>query len=133
MSLPFAAVSIDIFPVSSPDPFRIEIWGDDIESIRTYDPIGQKSTGSADRVDLTPAQELELLEQSESLCSILEYLGPNTLVICDELLDLEDRYANLVSLCERPNRAFSTIDAFLDEIEPLQKIFWTSTPVEQLS
>ncbi len=124
---------IDIFPVSSPDPFRIEFWGDDIESIRTYDPVGQKSTGSAERVDLTPAQELELLEQSKELCSILEYLGPNTLVICDELLDLEDRYANLVSLCERPNRAFSTIDAFLDELEPLQKFFWTSTPVEQLS
>ena len=34
---------VDFFPVSSPDPFRIEFWGDEIESLRVYDPIGQKS------------------------------------------------------------------------------------------
>ncbi|MFQ5729300.1 MAG: transcription-repair coupling factor, partial [Waddliaceae bacterium] len=31
---------VDVFPVASPDPFRIEFWGDDIESLRSYDPIG---------------------------------------------------------------------------------------------
>ena len=34
---------IDVFPVSSPDPFRLEFWGDELESLRIYDPVGQKS------------------------------------------------------------------------------------------
>lgn len=32
---------IDVFPVSTPDPYRIEFWGDEVTSLRTYDPIGQ--------------------------------------------------------------------------------------------
>ena len=40
---------IDIFPVSSPDPFRLEFWGDDFGSLRIYDPIGQKSIKPIDQ------------------------------------------------------------------------------------
>ncbi len=124
---------VDVFPVNSPDPYRLEFWGDDIESIRMYDPVGQKSTATADIVDIMPGQELELLDKTDELCSIIAYLGDKTIVVCDELLDLEDRYATLVSMCDRPSKAFSTIDAFLDELEPLQKIFCTQKPIEELS
>ncbi len=123
---------IDIFPVSTPDPYRIEFWGDDIESIRTYDPVGQKSTGTAEKVEITPGQELELLDKNEKLCSILDYFARDAIVIFDELLDLEDRYAALMSMADKPNRSFSTIDALLDELTPLQKIFCTQTPIEEL-
>ncbi len=34
---------VDLYPVNSPDPFRIEFWGDTVESIRIYDPVGQKT------------------------------------------------------------------------------------------
>lgn len=124
---------IDVFPVSSPDPFRIEFWGDDIESIRIYDPIGQKSVRTVKDVKLTPAQELELLKDPEKLCTILDYLGPNTVVIFDDLLALEDKYASLVSMGGGASRSFSTIDAFLERIEPLQKIFWAQQPIEELT
>lgn len=124
---------VDIFPVSTPDPYRLEFFGDDIESIRTYDPVGQKSTGTAERVEITPGQELELLNSSTELCSIVDYLGNNAIVIFDELLDLEDRYATLVSMCDKPSKAFNTIDGLLEELDPLQKIYCTHTPIEQLS
>lgn len=124
---------LDIFPVSSPDPYRLEFWGDEIESLRIYDPIGQKSVRSIDRVDIPPAQELELINNSQNLCSILDYLGPNTLVIFDDLLSLEDRYASLVNICGSPTRSFMGIEPFLDQLEALQKIFWTQQPIEDLS
>ncbi|MCE5316055.1 MAG: hypothetical protein LLG04_01655 [Parachlamydia sp.] len=124
---------VDIFPVSSPDPFRIEFWGDEIESLRIYDPIGQKSIKPASEVAITPAQELELVRHAEGLSTILDYLGPHTIVIFDDLLALEDRYANLIQMCGTPTGSFSSLNQFLDRVEPLQKIFLTQQPLEELS
>ncbi|MFI0435852.1 MAG: transcription-repair coupling factor [Parachlamydiaceae bacterium] len=123
---------IDIFPVSSPDPFRLEFWGDDLESIRIYDPIGQKSIRPVEQLDIGPGVEMELLNQQPLQSTLLDYLGPQTLVIFDDLLALEERYASLISMGEK-NRAFSSIEEFLDELQGYQKIFLTPRPVEELS
>ncbi len=124
---------IDVFPVSSPDPYRIEFWGDEIESIRIYDPIGQKSVRQVEHIEMVPAQELELIQDRSKLCTLLDYLGPNTIVIFDDLLALEDRYAALVSMCGTPTGSFSTIEMFLDQVEPLQKLFWSQNAIEELT
>lgn len=124
---------IDVFPVSSPDPFRLEFWGDDVESIRIYDPIGQKSVRTVKEVRLTPAQELELLRDPDKLSIILDYLGPSTLVIFDDLLALEDKYASLLSMGGGASNSFSSIEVFLDRVQNLQKIFWSAQPIEELS
>ncbi|MBA3957206.1 MAG: transcription-repair coupling factor [Parachlamydiaceae bacterium] len=124
---------IDVFPVSTPDPYRIEFWGDDIESMRTYDPIGQKSIQPANHIDIPPAKELELLKQSSSKHTILDYLGSQTLVILDDLLALEDRYATLMSMGGTPSAAFSSIGELFDQLAPLQKIFLSQQPIEELS
>ena len=49
---------LDIYPVGSMDPYRIEFFGDTIDNIRTFDPIGQKSTGKAASLFISPAQEM---------------------------------------------------------------------------
>ena len=122
---------IDIFPVSSPDPFRLEFWGDDLESLRIYDPIGQKTVRPVDQIDIYPGVELELLHQQPLQASIFDYLGSETLVIFDDLLALEDRYAALVSMgCK--NRFFSSIEDFLNEVSPMQKILLSQRPIEEL-
>lgn len=124
---------IDIFPVSLPDPYRIEFWGDEIESMRTYDPIGQKSVLLANSVEIPPAQELELLKNASKTSTILDYLGSDTIVVLDDLLALEDRYANLVHTGGTPSAAFSSIESLLDQMKPLQQIYWTQQPIEELS
>lgn len=124
---------VDIFPISSPDPYRIEFWGDEIESMRTYDPVGQKSVLPVKSLEITPAQEMELLKKHSSKSSILDYLGPETIVIFDDLLALEDRYSNLVNLGGTASALFSSIDDFLEQVKPLQKIYWTQQLIEELS
>jgi transcription-repair coupling factor (superfamily II helicase) len=124
---------IDIYPVTSPDPVRLEFWGDELESIRIYDPIGQKSIRSIDKAEIPPAQELELLQNQDQTVSILDYLGNNVLVIFDDLLALEDRYTNLLSLGASRSKAFASIDDFLSQIAPFQKILWSQTPIEELT
>lgn len=124
---------IDIYSVSSPDPVRLEFWGDELESIRIYDPIGQKSIRQIESAEIPPAQELELLQNQDQSASIFDYLGPNTFVIFDDLVALEDRYAGLLNLGGQKSRAFSSIEEFLDLVQPLQKMMWTTEAIETLS
>lgn len=124
---------IDVFPVSTPDPYRIEFWGDEIVSLRTYDPVGQKSVQTATAFDIPPAEEMDLLKQTSSTCTILDYLGPQTIIVFDDLLALEDRYATLINIGGTPSGTFSSIDALLDQMKPFQKIFLTQQPIEELS
>jgi transcription-repair coupling factor (superfamily II helicase) len=48
---------IDIFPPGNPWPGRIELFGDQIESLRTFDPTSQRSRESITSFTLTPASE----------------------------------------------------------------------------
>jgi len=48
---------IDIFPVNAAAPARIELFGDEIDSLRSFDPASQRSTGTLDRAIIIPARE----------------------------------------------------------------------------
>jgi transcription-repair coupling factor (superfamily II helicase) len=45
---------LDLFGFGAPEPIRIELWGDDIVSIRQFDILDQRSTGELKRVDVLP-------------------------------------------------------------------------------
>ena len=51
---------LDIFPPASPHPFRMEFSGNEIESLRAFDPTTQRSLGPAEEAFITPARELLL-------------------------------------------------------------------------
>ncbi len=51
---------IDLFPPGSATPLRIDFFGDEIESIREFDPLSQRSTGKLQRFTLRPVSELRL-------------------------------------------------------------------------
>ena len=53
---------VDVSPATSPYPVRIEFFGDDVEAIRHFDPITQRSTEHIDRIGIGPASELLLDE-----------------------------------------------------------------------
>jgi len=124
---------VDIYPVSSPDPFRLEFFGETIESIRTFDPVSQKSLAKADEVEITPAQEMELIANEQKLGTLFDYLGAEAVVIFNDLLALEDRYAQLAGMVQKSTKNFGTLEELLDRAAPLQKIYWTQTPIEELS
>jgi len=123
---------IDVFPVALPDAYRLEFWGDDIESIRLYDPVGQKSIKPIAGLSLTPAKELEFLTDGTPLCTLLEYLGDDAIIVFDDLLMLEDRYASMAEAWRTPSRTFCSIEDFLQSIEPLQKIYFSEHSAEDL-
>ena len=64
---------VDIFPINSALPVRIEFWGDDIDSINYFDLETQRRGEHIDSIDIAPATEL-LFESTDSLCAAVEQL-----------------------------------------------------------
>ena len=56
---------LDIFPLTEENPVRIEMWGDEIDTIRTFDTESQKSIESIDGITIYPACELVLTEEEK--------------------------------------------------------------------
>ena len=55
---------VDIFPTGSSVPYRIELFDEEVDSIRTFDPETQRSANKVDHVRLLPAREFPLTEES---------------------------------------------------------------------
>ncbi|MCW3473858.1 transcription-repair coupling factor [Limobrevibacterium gyesilva] len=51
---------IDIFPAGAADPVRLDLFGDTIETIRSFDPATQRSAATLDRFVLRPVSEVFL-------------------------------------------------------------------------
>jgi transcription-repair coupling factor (superfamily II helicase) len=52
---------IDVFPVSSELPIRLELFGDELERIREFDPANQRSLDAINRLVLTPTDYVPLI------------------------------------------------------------------------
>jgi transcription-repair coupling factor (superfamily II helicase) len=48
---------VDVFPLTSPQPLRVEFWGDEIESLRFFDVNSQRSTLPQQRFTVTVSRE----------------------------------------------------------------------------
>ena len=48
---------LDIFPLTEENPVRIELWGDEIDSIRSFDVESQRSIENLDSIRIYPASE----------------------------------------------------------------------------
>ncbi len=55
---------VDLFPMGSKVPFRIELFDEEIESIRTFDPETQRSLEKIEKIELFPAREIPLTDDS---------------------------------------------------------------------
>ncbi|MEN9572780.1 MAG: Transcription-repair-coupling factor [Verrucomicrobiota bacterium] len=104
---------VDVFPLTSPWPVRLEFFGDELESLRTFDPVTQVSRegGGLEEIVLPPAGELGVLKREvtgkvisnqclvgeareggaaapphshPSLATLLDYLPDETIVILCE-------------------------------------------------
>lgn len=90
---------LDVFPPDSTEPYRVEWFDDEVESIRTFDTVSQRS--------LTRYDSLELLGAGEAIAedgSLLDYLPPSTMIFVHEpisVLHLANAYLLRVAFPER--------------------------------
>ena len=74
---------VDVFPPSRDLPVRLEFFGDEIDSLRAFDPTDQRTTGAVERVVLLPASEFLL--PSTGVAAIRERLGTAAARLPDRL------------------------------------------------
>ncbi len=121
---------IDLYPVSSLTPYRIEFFGDQIEEIRSFDPMSQKSHAQLKKITLGHADEYALVRHSKKLTSLLDYVQEATLVF-DELTAIEDRYVAMKQMIQTTSPYF--IDFYELVKQDHQKIYFSEEPIEKLS
>ena len=91
---------VDFFPIDRGEPVRVEFSGNEIESIRTFDPITQQSLEKRDRLIITPAGELGILRQeTDKTAPLVDLLPRDTLLVLDEpdkLAEAAEQYARQI-------------------------------------
>ena len=98
---------LDVYPLTSPWPVRLEFFGDEVESLRYFDPLTQMSREEITSVTIPPAGELAILRKEiqrpeskvQGLGTLLNYLSAETiLLVCEpeQLVERADEYARQV-------------------------------------
>lgn len=54
---------IDIYPLTEENPYRVELWGEEIDSIRSFEVESQRSIEQVEEVTVYPAAEMVLTEE----------------------------------------------------------------------
>jgi transcription-repair coupling factor (superfamily II helicase) len=86
---------IDIYPASAEQPARVELFGDEIETLRAFDPVTQRSQASLDELIVLPAREFGM-ERAPELARRLLQAGWDRLGREDEEGTDLSPYARLV-------------------------------------
>lgn len=105
---------IDVFPVEVENPARIEFFGDEIDSIRTFDVTNQISIEKISSVIIAPcAETIVTIEEAESFSSKLRNIADTRKDIISErlhkgLLELSEKLENGIVSSEALDR-FSSV------------------------
>lgn len=126
---------IDVFSYASEHPYRIELFGDEVESIRSFNPDTQLSVESVRQVNIIPDIQSKLtLETRESF---LSFLPSNallwfkdvelTLEVIEQCFEkAEQSFANVksgdIQLIQEPDEIFETRRGFLNQIKTFKTV-----------
>ena len=74
---------LDVYPLTEELPIRVELWGDEVDSIRTFDPQSQRSVENLQKITFYPATDFP--EATEKRVSFLDYFDrKDSLLFLDE-------------------------------------------------
>ena len=120
---------LDVYPLTEELPVRIELWGDEVDSIRTFDLDSQRSIENLAEVVIYPAEEL--YKDMELYHSFLDFFKPEeTLLFLDEPVRLIERMDEVEEefLCSQKNRE----EAGLPQDEVELKVFTTKEIISRI-
>ena len=104
---------VDVFSFSHDQPYRIEFFGDEIDSIRTFDVETQLSTEKVKKITIIPNVENKFLQETRE--SFLKYIATNT-VIFSKQLDLV--YDRMNSNFEKAKENFAKLSEEIKHASP---------------
>ncbi len=98
---------LDVWPLTRPWPARLEFFGDELESLRHFDPLTQISREEISQIAIPPGGELGILKSKiqgpesrvSEFATLLDYLPPNTIfLLCEpeQLAARAEEYAQQI-------------------------------------
>ena len=58
---------VDVYPITANEPYRLDFFGDEIEEIRAFDPVTQRSGASVDAIGLSASPRLKMATSTVGL------------------------------------------------------------------
>lgn len=104
---------LDVFSFSNDEPYRIEFFGDEVDSIRTFDVETQLSLEQVKKVSIIPNVENKMVDENRE--SFLKYIASKTVVF----LKNEELFSSAIdNLFKKATEAFNAIDSEIKRAKP---------------
>ncbi|MEL6917123.1 MAG: transcription-repair coupling factor [Bacteroidota bacterium] len=119
---------VDVFSFSHDKPYRIEFFGDEIDSVRTFDVETQLSVETVKKITVIPNVENKFLKETRE--SFLTYISTNTIIFSKHTDVLLSRIALFF---EKAEEAFSKLSEEINHSEPRELFVNSELLKKQLS
>ncbi len=104
---------VDVFSFAHELPYRIELFGNDVDAIKTFDPATQLSNHNYDFVTIIP--DIQSNQVIEIRKSIVDYISEETVLCFDDVLFSKD---TIDKLFEKTEKAFSLLSGTIEHLPP---------------
>ncbi|AXT61479.1 transcription-repair coupling factor [Aquimarina sp. AD10] len=116
---------VDVFSFSNDKPYRIEFFGDEVDSIRTFDVETQLSTDQIKKITVIPNVENKAMQETRE--SFLKYIASKTVVLAK---DIDLLSARIDKNFEKAEVAFKTLSEDIKHGKP-NELFATSELIKK--
>jgi len=117
---------VDVFSFSHDEPYRIEFFGDEVDSIRTFDVETQLSTDQVKKISIIPNVENKFLQENRE--SFLRYISSKTTVF---VKNKELLLSRIDKNFEKAEEAFKTLSKEIKHSKPSES-FCTGNLIKQI-
>ena len=118
---------LDVFSFSHDEPYRLEFFGNEVDSIRCFDVETQLSTEQVKRIGIIPNVANKFLEEKRA--SFLEYIARKTVVFTANQTLIEDKLDDFYTKAEE---AFAELDSAVKQLKPQELFINGAVFTEQL-
>jgi transcription-repair coupling factor (superfamily II helicase) len=116
---------VDVFSFSNNEPYRIEFFGDEVDSIRSFDVETQLSIDQIKKINIIPNVANKLLQDSRQ--SFLQYMAQKT-VVCFKNVDLF--FSRIDDFYSKAEEAFITLSSEIKHAQP-NELFCNSAALKK--
>jgi transcription-repair coupling factor (superfamily II helicase) len=106
---------VDVFSFSNDNPYRIEFFGDEVESIRSFDVETQLSIEKQKKITIIPNVENKFFQENRE--SFLEYINNQTIIF---IQDTDSLFTKLDRLFAKATEIFENLNATVNHVAPSQ-------------
>ena len=106
---------VDVFSFSNDNPYRIEFFGDEVESIRTFDVATQLSIETQKKITIIPNVENKFFQENRE--SFLDYISAKTVIF---IQNTEDFLSQLDKQFGKAEEAFAKLSQEIKRSSPEQ-------------